>query len=246
MKNTNGKSLYKENLRKLILMPLILTMLIPLENTRAAISFDGHNRFFMDDKRKNIIIVNEDTSPVLVQILIAWDKDQSETLPLIVSKPLIMIPPNQKKSVDILYQGIGLPTDRESHFTLSVLEVPENSKQANALQLAIRHHLKLFYRPQLSSSPSEAIAGLKWKRPGITSPTIIARNDSPYYLTLTDIEVQDASGKACGTPIAHWMLSPFSEASQDIPECPPPASVTYNHISDGGLAKPHTAPLTAP
>ncbi|KVE06915.1 hypothetical protein WS65_13090 [Burkholderia anthina] len=212
----------------------------------ADIDFGGQTRFIMDEKngRKNIEIVNDGREPALVQISIGWgNEDASPSLPVAVSKPLLLIPARQRASVEVMYQGEGLPNDRESYFLMSVMEIPKKADAPDTLQFAIRHHLKLLYRPQLSIASQEAIDRLGWTRqPGSSLPS--ARNDSPYYLTLTDIELKDSNGKACGKVLRHWMLEPYStQALPDSGCAVPPSGVSYVYISDGGFEHPRTVSL---
>ncbi|WP_431823644.1 fimbrial biogenesis chaperone [Burkholderia sp. F1] len=215
---------------------------------QASISFDGFNRFVMDGQtsRKRVDIVNDGTEPALVQVSIEWGEPEAgKDLPLVVSSPLVLIPGNQRKSVQILYQGTGLPTDRESYFLLSVLEIPQRPSLPNTLQIALRHNLKFFFRPPLDIGVPEAVGKLEWLavRDGSAVQTKV-RNDSPYYLTLTDVRIEDSSGNHCGDVTGHLMLAPFSLRPVEGHACAGlPVRVDFQYVSDGGLTHPRTSGL---
>lgn len=228
----------------------ILLVLTISANAWADISFDGPTRFIFegDQEQLTVVIVNEGDEVALVQVTLGWgDGRDSAELPMAISRPLLTIPAHGKASVDILYQGQGLPVDRESYFLLSVLEVPRQASAKNVIQIALKHSLKLFYRPKLPGTPLAASESLRWTRAtGAGSARLKAHNDSPYYMTLTDIDLQDGQGNACGTQTKHLMIAPFSTLDLSVPDCwEAVTTLTYSYIDDGNIAHPHHAPINA-
>ncbi|MBT8767230.1 fimbrial biogenesis chaperone, partial [Metapseudomonas boanensis] len=163
-----------------------------------------------------------------------------------ISRPLLKIPAHGKASVDILYQGQGLPVDRESYFLLSVLEVPKQASAKNVIQIALKHNLKLLYRPKLPGTPLAAAESLRWTRASAVGPAQLkVRNDSPYYVTLTEIGLQDEQGNACGTQTEHLMVAPISTFDLSVADCMKPVTtLTYGTIDDGNVAHPHRAHIS--
>ncbi|CAI8940543.1 fimbrial biogenesis chaperone [Pseudomonas donghuensis] len=216
----------------------ILLALLFSTTARADITFDGFTRFIFEGKQKQlpVIIVNQGNQPALVQVKLDWgDKQGTGELPMAVSKPLLLIPANSKASTDILYQGVGLPDDRESFLLLKVLQIPKKTVDSNAMAIALQHNLKLFYRPPLPGSVSAGVEQLHWSP--AAAGRYRARNDSPYYLTLTEVALLDQSGVACGQAIDHLMIAPFSSYSLNVKGCDRPVSqVAYAFISDAGLS----------
>ncbi|PAJ81921.1 fimbrial biogenesis chaperone [Burkholderia ubonensis] len=229
-----------------LLKVALLATMLQSAAALADIHFGGYTRFVMDEKngRKGIGIENDGDEPALVQVNIEWGNEKAGPyLPIAVSKPLLLIPSRQSVIEEIIYQGEGLPVDRESYFMLSVTEIPKMPEGADSLQFAIRHHLKFFYRPRLSMDPQEAIDRLGWvRKPGSAVPN--AHNDSPYYLTLTDIRLQDSTGNGCGETLRHWMLEPYSTTPLPGSGCATaPDGVSYVYISDSGFQHPRTSAL---
>lgn len=208
----------------------------------AHISFDDKNRFIMSGNRMSVNIVNDGVDAALAEVSVSWgDSKNVDYVPLVVSNPLLKIPAGGRASVNILYQGEGLPKDRESYMLLNILDVPTAPHEPNNLQIALRHRLKLLYRPPLKETLDDAMANLGWKLLG-NGDQIAANNPSPYYLTLTDIEITDQNHRICGEPIEHLMISPFSSTSLEIPNCSP-ASLRFGIVSDAGNMRPYQAEL---
>ncbi|MCA7996623.1 fimbrial biogenesis chaperone [Burkholderia metallica] len=209
----------------------------------ADLSFDGANRFIMAGKRMKFNIINEGNTDALADVSVTWgDERNVEPLPLAVSRPLLRISPNNREAVDIIYQGAGFPSDRESYLLLNVLDVPTAPRDPNVLQIALRHRLKLFYRPALKGTLDDAMGTLSWEIGGKGRASVLANNPSPYYLTLSDIEVIDRNHRNCGESIDHLMISPFSTSPLEVPNCTP-AALNFSVISDGGSARPYRVEL---
>lgn len=217
----------------------------------AELSFDGYNRFILNapKHRKTIEIKNEGSAPALAHITIKKGGDESESsdIPMAITAPALAIPANNRKSFDVIYQGQGLPDDRESYFLLSVLDVPTKpSGKDNVLQIALRHNFKLFYRPKLAIAPDAAIEQLRWtlaNLPNEQGRHPKAHNGSPYHLTLTDVQLITESGESCKL-IEHVMLSPFSTYDFSAQHCSrAEGAISYNHVTDGGREVPFKQPL---
>ncbi|XMB50939.1 molecular chaperone [Pseudomonas fluorescens] len=216
---------------------LLALMLAP--TAQAEISFDGYTRFIYeaDQRQMPVILVNDSNEPALVQVNLNWgDPLEKRAIPMALSKPLLLIPERSKASVDIFYQGAGLPTDRESFLLLKILSVPKNSSNENQVSIALQHNLKLFYRPKLPGSPEEAIRTLHWSPS--SSTTYQVHNKSPYYLTLTEVSLRDSKGVDCGKTIDQLMIAPFATYELPILTCDRPVrEVAYSLIGDSGTSQ---------
>ncbi|MCU6317026.1 fimbrial biogenesis chaperone [Klebsiella aerogenes] len=122
-----------------------------------------------------------------------------------------------------------LPPDRESLFRLSISAIPSGKAPENSVQLAIRSHFKLFYRPEgLSGSADTAYQRLQWQRRG---KMVTVSNPSPYYVTLFKMTVNHRPLNNPG------MVPPFSTVSQ--PWCVDSGSCTieWQTLDDFGGEK---------
>ncbi|MCO7518713.1 MULTISPECIES: molecular chaperone [unclassified Pseudomonas] len=232
--------------RRLMAWVALILAMIACSPVQADITFDGFTRFIFEGSQKQlpVIIVNQSDEPALVQVKLDWgNKAPTAALPMAVTKPLLLIPANGKASTGVLYQGLGLPDDRESFLLLKVLQVPKKATDSNAMALALQHNLKLFYRPTLPGSPEDAVDQLRWS--ASAAGGYEAHNASPYYLTLTEVALRDRSGATCGQVIDHLMVAPFSHYALPANGCDRPvAQVAYAFISDAGLPHPRQSGLT--
>lgn len=171
-----------------------------------------------------------DKSTFLVQ---SWveNPDGHKSRDFVITPPLYTSAPNDENLLRLIFSGHALPVDRESLYYLNVKGVPSVDKEAmenqNALVLAAITRIKMFVRPAgLSPSADDAPQRLRFSRAGgklkITNPT-------PYYLTLTDINV----GKQELEPI---MVSPLSDAFLDVTG--QGDRVSYSTINDYGATTP--------
>ncbi len=229
---------------------LVCALVLP-PTVQADLSFnDGRTRLILDGRQQRwpVNIVNLGKEPALMQLSLNWgDKRDTRNIPLAISNPLLLIQPGQRKSIEIFYQGHGLPDDRETYLLLDVLKLPDAAESGtNQLQIAPLHHFKVFYRPLLERNPARAAAEVSWKL--LTeqgSPKALLANPSPYHVTFTDIEPLDARHQPCAPPTIHLMLAPFSEQTLALDCKQPPTSVDYQAISDGGSSKEQRARLSS-
>lgn len=238
------------SLDSLLRAAAFVSLLMLTATAQADLSFnDGRTRLILDGNKQRwpVNIVNLGKEPALMQLSLNWgDKQDTRNIPLAISNPLLLIQPGQRKTIEIFYQGRGLPDDRETYLLLDVLKLPQASDgETNQLQIAPLHHFKVFYRPPLESNPAKAAAGVSWKLLSAQgSPRALLVNPSPYHVTFTDIAPLDARLQPCAPPTIHLMLAPFSEQPLALDCQQPPTSVDYQAISDGGSAKEQRVQLS--
>ncbi len=219
----------------------------------ASLAFD-ENRYILEPGRPKVAVTidNRGEEAALVQVSLDWvepGEDADQEVPLAVSKPLRQIAADQSATVEIFYQGVGLPKDRESAFFLNILDVPMirelESETAIPVRLAARHRLKLFYRPLLAMSPELARDALRWSRVDKDGGTSVnVENTSPYFVTMVEIGALDQVGEDCGQPVIHLMVPPFASVQQDFQGCKGLLShVQYRYVSDSGRELPYRASL---
>lgn len=238
-------------LTSLLWAAAFVSLLVQPPIAQADLSFnDGRTRLILDGSKQRwpVNIVNLGKEAALMQLSLNWgDKQDTRNIPLAISNPLLLIQPGQRKSIEIFYQGHGLPDDRETYLLLDILKLPHATEdETNQLQIAPLHHFKVFYRPPLQSDPAKAAAEVSWKL--LTeqgSPKALLANPSPYHVTFTDIEPLDARQQPCAPPTIHLMLAPFSEQPLALDCKQPPTSVDYQAISDGGSPKEQRARLSS-
>jgi chaperone protein EcpD len=208
------------------------------------------------DPETTIKLTNEGKSPSLVQSWIdngdATAVPSTTNVPFTVTPPISRIDPTKGQTLRIIYTGEPLPTDKESVFWLNVLEVPPrpgtDEVDANKLQLAFRSRIKLFFRPaDLAGSAEEAPARLNWRltRSG-NQIAIEAHNPTPYYVSLTSIEVH--AGSSTATFDDGGMVGPGESKVFPLKgevSAAPDAKVHFSALNDYGGAVSRDAALQA-
>ena len=110
---------------------------------QAGITLGGTRVIFPGENKEASIRIRNGDSDVLVQ---SWLESSSSTdeLPFALSPPLARLNANQQQLLRIMYEGRGMPSDRESVFWLNVQEIPKKASGQNVLQLAVRQRIKVF------------------------------------------------------------------------------------------------------
>jgi P pilus assembly chaperone PapD len=184
-------------------------------------------------KEESIVVRNVGKAPVLTQ---SWiDAGEGVEAPFIVTPPLSRLDGGRSQRLRLMYEGQGLPDDRESVAWLNVQEVPVASGKENTLQLAVRQRIKVFYRPKgLPGSAAEAPAALQWTvaRDSGKGAALHVRNPSAYHVTISRIEAAAPALKIEGE-----MVAPGGERTFALPagaSVAGPVSIKVSTINDYG------------
>lgn len=152
---------------------------------QAAISIDRTRVILLgDDKSSPVNVINHSkTLPYLAQ---TWLENEAGEK---ISSPLTALPPLQRVEKDSTVQirvtplaaAAALPQDRESLFYFNLQEIPPKSDKSNAIQLALRIKVKVFYRPASLKSLAEKV----WQEevrlePGSQGLKLV--NSSPFFV----------------------------------------------------------------
>ncbi|MCS2155957.1 fimbria/pilus periplasmic chaperone [Scandinavium sp. H11S7] len=149
------------------------------------------------DSEINIQVKNKGKKPSLIQ---SWvdtgnpgEAAEKINTPFILTPPVSRIDAGQGQTLRMVYTKQPLPTDHESVFWLSVLEVPakvkttasaETPQPQSQLQLAFRTRVKVFFRPKgLPGLPAEAPKQVKWK---IDQNKLQVTNNSAYSISFNN------------------------------------------------------------
>lgn len=161
--------------------------------------------------------------------------------PFIITPPVYKLEESRKTLLHVVYTGANtaLPQDRESLFIMNVKSVsalPEELRNSNTLQLALKSKVKLFYRPAAlkDKSANSAWESLTFKR---INNKLVVKNPTPFYVTFGQLSL---GGKEI-TPLADknaplaitMMVAPFSEQTFVIP-ANAKGQLNWNAINDYG------------
>lgn len=196
------------------------------------------------DKERSLMLSNTNDYPVIVQTWID-DGAPNGTPETATNTPVIPLPgifrlePGEKKSLRLISTQLNQPKDRESLYWLNLYEIPPSDAHlppgVQAIKVAVRLQLKLFYRPENISSLADELSGkLKFelqRKPGVMTLKVI--NPTAYYATFNAAEVTD--GKRA-LPVVIGMMAPMS--SKTIPVSSEggliPTEIHYTIINDDG------------
>ena len=180
----------------------------------------------------------EERAYLIQSWLDAGDSTVKKELPFVVTPPLFRLAPHSDNVIRIMYLGNGLPKDRESLYWLDVKGVPglndEESKAESRMVLAINNRIKFFFRPAgLKGDQGDAMKQLHWTQSG---STITAKNDSPFYLVLSNINCDKET-----IPVSvidnNTVIQPFGSKSFKLKHAPATGSnVEWNALNDFGIA----------
>ena len=206
--------------------------------SHASISLSTTRLIFEGKNKETSVVVNNDGADALIQ---AWldplDDGTSEQLPFAITPPLAKLAAKQQQLLRVLYQGVGMPTDRESAFWLNVQEVPQAASNDNVLQLAVRQRIKVFYRPAgLTADPVKAPSSLQWQLNQDGGKAMLRlSNPSLFHVTVVDAKMH--AGSVEEPVVDAKMVAPSSTAV--LPVKLPAAGATplelrYDVINDYG------------
>jgi P pilus assembly chaperone PapD len=122
----------------------------------------------------------------------------AKQLPFVVTPPLFQLVSGSENIIQVVYQGTGLPTDRESLLWLNVRGVPSLTEQEqnlkNKLSVAVTERIKVIFRPKgLADDSASAIGKIEWQRGSNGMVHVV--NNSPYYVILNKIAINNTEVK---------------------------------------------------
>ncbi|WP_449124463.1 fimbrial biogenesis chaperone [Pseudomonas viridiflava] len=185
-----------------------------LSLTGTRLIFDGRYREVSLEMR------NPGQEEVLVQ---AWLSDPSDDetssvsprlLPFVVTPPLSRVGAGGRHDLRVLYQGAGMPDDRESLLHLSVLEIPRRESGNRQLTIALRQRINVFYRPVgLPGDPAESTERLNWTMThnGTGMTQLQVSNPTAYHVSLESLSLE-------GVQVSdHLLLAPGARIELPVP-----------------------------
>ena len=182
------------------------------------------------DKEATMLVRNDGDDEALIQSWMAPTTGEEDT-PFALVPPLARIPERSTQLLRILYEGSGLPTDRESVAWLHVQDVPHNPQSENVLQLAIRHAVKVFYRPRgLPGQAADAAPNLRWRLvQDAQGDAVEVSNPSLYHVSMVGIRLGDPA--ADGTVVDAHMIAPLTSHRFTLKSVPAGRALEVNFVS---------------
>lgn len=200
-----------------IRLALLAALALSAPLAQASVQLVGTRLVFpATDKEASILVVNKDRTDVMIQSWIEpYSGNASQDVPFVLTPPLSRLNTGKQQNLRVLYQGQGLPTDRESVFWLVVQEIPQEPESQNTLQIAVRQRIKLFYRPAgLPGKAEEVPAKLRWRvvqREG--KPALEVSNPTAFHVSFSEVALR-GGGQLHAVPME--MLMPGATQTVEV------------------------------
>ncbi|MCO1624132.1 fimbrial biogenesis chaperone [Pseudomonas putida] len=222
----------------------LLGMLITAQAT-ASISLSSTRVVFDGAHKEANVTVRNGNQEVLVQSWVDGGDSVLGHVPFAITPPLARVMAKQEQLLRILYEGQGLPSDRESVVWLNVQEIPQSTGKANTLQLAVRQRIKVFFRPaNLPGNPLLAPEQLVWQiTPYEGKAKLTVNNPSLYHVSMADIELK--LGKQTVLTADSTMIAPGAQKifESKLSQAQGQFSLTFKNINDYGAQHAYSAVL---
>lgn len=171
-------------------------------SAHAAVSLSGTRLIFDGTFREvSIEAVNRSRHEVLLQAWLSDAQGEGEVagdLPFAVTPHLTQLPAQGKQALRLLYEGVGMPRERESLLHLYVMEIPRRAQGENQLSIAIRQRINVFYRPPgLPGDPADTAQALRWQlaRDASGASALQVNNHTAYHASLQHLRLEGISGQ---------------------------------------------------
>lgn len=143
-----------------------------------------------EDKEVSVGVHNTGSKEILIQSWLEPSVEHTDpnNLPFVITPAMARLSGGGRQLVRIIYAGMDMPQDRESVLWLNIQEIPQAAGE-NALQVAIRQRMKLFFRPKgLSGDATEAPQNLRWRLS--SENTLRVENPGPFHVSMVKIAAQ--------------------------------------------------------
>lgn len=220
--------------------------LLVVNQATAGISLSSTRLVFDGKHREASITVRNSGEDVLIQSWVDTDNSDAPSVPFAVTPPLVRVSNEEQQLLRVIYEGKGMPTDRESVVWLNVQEIPKASKTQNTLQLAIRQRIKVFFRPAgLKTEAYLAPATLTWRlaeRAG--KSVLVVNNPGLYHVSIAEITLQ--SGALSEQPFDSMMIAPGEQKEFSLKHAIQGNStkLLFRSINDYGAQDSYSAQLS--
>ena len=226
---------------KRLITALILILTSGLNSVQAGVVVGGTRIIYPANQSEvQIALKNKDNDKRYLVHSWVSNIDDSKA-PFIITPPIYKLDENRQTLLHVVYTGnkTALPQDRESLFMAnikSVSAIPEELRDNNTLQFAIKTKLKLFYRPA-SLKESEAKTAWQSLQFSRSQNQLVVKNPTPFYVTFGQLKVAGTEIKAASeqnSPSAlTMMVAPFAEQHFPLPSAVK-GNVVWTAINDYG------------
>ncbi|HEX4501799.1 MAG TPA: molecular chaperone [Scandinavium sp.] len=161
----------------------------------------------------------------------------TKQLPFVVTPPLFQLVSGSESIIQVVYQGTGLPADKESLLWLNVRGVPSLTEQEqnlkNKLSVAVTERIKVIFRPKsLADESASAIGKIEWQRGSNGMVHVV--NNSPYYVILNKIDINNVEVKVSAES-NNTVISPKGTKDYPIESKAGGLKIIWSGVTDFGV-----------
>lgn len=185
---------------------------------------------------------NKDDAPFLMK---SWVEpaEGSKTSYFMVTPPLFRLEARQRNTVRIFPNAdiVHAPKDRDSVYYFNVMSIPPTNndiESENKLQLAVRHRMRLVYRPAAIQSLSldKEAQKLEWNKSG---NAVTLKNPTPFFLYFKSVQI---GGKELKETIS--TIDAFSTKRFELPANINGREISWKVATElGGSGSLHTSSI---
>lgn len=211
--------------------------------TYSGVVVDSTRHLYKEGAREiSANLENKDNIPYLIK---SWvePREGIQTSFFMVTPPLFRLEAKQKNTVRIFPNAhiTNAPKDRETVYYFNVMSIPPTSDadtDKNKIQLAVRHRMRLIYRPLSLQdlSINQEAKKLEWRK---TNNKITLKNPTPFFFYFKSIKI---NGKEISNSINNI-------DALTTKEFPLPAGVNGSEIEwkvatdNGGMGSAYTSSI---
>lgn len=186
MASCHALFIFGENMRAVLFLWIGISSLFS-SYTCAAISLSATRLIYGErDREASISVINTGEQDVMIQSWLENNDNNMLPPPFAVTPPLAKLNSKERQLLRVLFQGHGLPNDKESVFWLNVQEIPQMVNDGNILQLALLQRVKLFYRPAgLNGDANSSPQQLKVK---LINNQLELHNPTSYHINMVNFK----------------------------------------------------------
>ncbi|WMD18309.1 molecular chaperone [Achromobacter seleniivolatilans] len=175
-----------------IVLWCVATMLsLGAQSALASIALKTTRVIIEDGKNEASFGVQNMGADILVQSWLEAHDEEEAAKHFTLTPQLVRVMAASEQRVRILYEGVGAPSNKELMLWLNVQEIPQKAQQSGILQLAVRHRIKVFYRPSgLPGKALDAARNIAWS---YSNGQLHISNPTAFHVTIASLTSQGKS-----------------------------------------------------
>lgn len=230
-------------MRKSIYQLIALTTLAVSGIANSGVVIESTRYLFKEGTREiSAQMENKDDGPFLMKSWVEPAEGESNSY-FMVTPPLFRLEGKQKNTVRIFPNAYisKAPQDRDSVYFFDVMSIPptnDSIEGENKLQLAVRHRMRLIYRPKAIQNlkVDSEVTKLEWRK---TNNKLTIKNPTPFFIYFKSVTI---NGKQLRESVPH--IDPFATKEFILPAGTDGHQVIWAIASEhGGTGSTHTTSL---